>query len=91
MAYPLYILLPDGASWTEVPGTDSQGAAPVRWYLRQTMPTATTQTAVLVPGEGIELQQLVTSVAAQAEQLGGVAIDARTQLAIDPAENFVVG
>lgn len=90
MAYPLYVLLPDGASWNEVPGTDSQGAAPVRWYLRQTMPTAATQTAVLVPGEGVELEQLVTDVAVQADQLGGVAVDARTQLVIDPSVGFVL-
>lgn len=90
MAYPLYVLLPDGASWNEVPGTDSQSAAPVRWYLRQTMPSASTQTAVLVPGEGSELEALVNDVAAQAEELGGVAVDARTQQVIDPSVGFVL-
>ena len=51
MALPLYVLLPDGVEWTDVPGTVAQAPKPVRWYLRQHMVEAATQTAVLVSGD----------------------------------------
>jgi hypothetical protein len=89
MAYPVYVLLPEGVEWTAVPGTTAQKAAPVRWYLRQSMPEAATQTAVLASGEDAELEYQVTQVARQAELLGGIAMDAMTQTVIDPRATVI--
>ena len=84
MAVPVYVLLSDGVEWTEVPGTTAQRPAPVRWYLRQHMVDAATQTAVLVAGEDAELEQRIAEVARHAQELGGMAIDAGTQQVIEP-------
>jgi len=84
MAHPLYVLLPDGVEWTEVPGTTAQRPAPVRWYLRQSMPMATTQTAVLVDGDE-ESVTTIAAVAAHAEKLGGIVVDAVDQQVIEPS------
>lgn len=84
MAHPVYVLLPDGAEWPGVPATTMQGPAPVRWYLRQSMPSATTQVVVLVPGTDAEVAERLASVVRRAHQLGGVAIDGTTQELIDP-------
>jgi hypothetical protein len=89
MSYPVYVLLPEGVEWTAVAGTTAQKAAPVRWYLRQSMPEATTQTAVLVEGADAELEHHVTLVARQAETLGGIAVDAMTQTVIDPRATVI--
>ena len=85
MAVPVYVLLPDGVEWTEVPGTSAQRPAPVRWYLRQHMVDASTQTGVLVGGDELELEQRIARVAQVAQQLGGMAIDAGTQQVIVPS------
>jgi hypothetical protein len=85
MAHPVYVLLPDGVEWSEVPGTTAQRPAQVRWYLRQAMPTAKVQVAVLVSGDEHEAAERIAQVARTAEQLGGIAIDASTQDVIDPA------
>ena len=79
MALPLYVLLPDGVEWTDVPGTVAQAPRPVRWYLRQHMVEATTQTAVLVSGDQDDKGPRIAEVVAQAERLGGKVIDAGTQ------------
>ncbi|MCW2924373.1 MAG: hypothetical protein JWM98_1777 [Thermoleophilia bacterium] len=83
MAYPVYVLLPDGAEWTEVPGTRAQSPGSVRWYLRQSMPRAATQVAVMVAGEDAELARRIDEVVQQAEALGGVAVDGPTQERIE--------
>ncbi len=86
MAHPVYVLLPEGVEWTGIAGTTAQRPGQVRWYLRQRMPMASTQTAVLVD-EGRsseELRQRVELVARAATALGGMAVDASTQLPIDP-------
>lgn len=83
MAIPVYVLLPEGVEWNAVPGTDAQTPKPVRWYLRQSMPHATTQVGVLVSGDGSELTERLERVLRQAEMLGGVAIDAGTQEPLD--------
>ncbi len=85
MALPLYVLLPDGVEWTEVPGTTAQAPKPVRWYLRQHMVEAATQTGVLVDTGETEPAERVAEVARRAQQLGGMVIDAGTQEVIDPA------
>lgn len=85
MAHPVYVLLPDTAEWSGVPGTTAQSTAPVRWYLRQLLPAAATQTAVLVPGTADERDALIAQVAHVAEALGGIAVDGLTQEAIDSA------
>lgn len=82
MAHPVYVLLPDGVDWTAVPGTTAQAAKPVRWYLRQQLPHATTQTAVLVDGDD-ESPQTLAAIATRAQELGGVAVDAMTQDVLD--------
>lgn len=84
MAHPVYVLLPDGVEWTEVPGTTAQSAKPVRWYLRQSMPLATTQVGVLVDGDEGALESRMADVARHAQELGGIAVDASTQQVIDP-------
>jgi hypothetical protein len=85
MTLPLYVLLPDGVEWTSVPGTSAQRPAPIRWYLRQSMPTATTQTAVLVE-EGDGISERVALVARTAIELGGITVDAGTQEIVDPED-----
>lgn len=82
MALPLYVLLPDGVEWTSVPGTTAQRPAPIRWYLRQSMPTASTQTAVLVDEAG-DVAACVAQVVRTATELGGVTVDAGTQERVD--------
>jgi hypothetical protein len=84
MAHPAYVLLPDGVEWTAVPGTSAQAPRPVRWYLRQSMPMATTQTGVLVDDTDDQLARRLAAVARRAQELGGVAVDASTQQVIDP-------
>ena len=80
MAHPLYVLLPDGVDWTAVPGTTAQAARPIRWYLRQQMPEAATQTAVLVDGaEEDGHARVIAQVVEHAASLGGVVVDAQTQ------------
>ncbi len=85
MALPLYVLLPDGVEWTAVPGTTAQAPKPVRWYLRQHMVEAATQTGVLVDTNEPEPAERVAEVARRAQQLGGMVIDAGTQEVVDPA------
>jgi len=85
MAYPVYVLLPDGVEWSEVPGTTAQNPGSVRWYLRQSMLDATTQTAVLVEGSGSQLERSLKAVLARATELGGVAVDASTQALLEPS------
>lgn len=85
MAYPVYVLLPAGVEWTDVQGTTTQKASPVRWYLRQWMPEAATQTAVLATGDGSDLEEMLWSIDETARELGGVTIDCRTQMPLDPA------
>lgn len=84
MSLPVYVLLADGVEWTEVAGTTAQAPKPVRWYLRQSMPTATTQVAVLVD-EVDHAERVMAEVARRAADLDGIAIDARTQQVIAPA------
>jgi hypothetical protein len=83
MAYPVYVLLPADVEWSEVPGTTAQAPAPIRWYLRRWMPAAATQVAVLVEGEGAQRDERIVQVASAATDLGGMAIDATTQLPVD--------
>jgi hypothetical protein len=85
MSLPLYVLLPDGVEWSPVPGTVAQSSGPVRWYLRQHMVDAATQTAVLVEGDEEEQRRRVGEVAARAQELGGMTIDAGTQATIEAA------
>lgn len=85
MSHPVYVLLPDGVDWPPVPDTAAQASAPVRWYLRQLMPEAATQTAVLIPGERAERDRRIADVAQRAGDLGGMAVDGHTQQPIDPA------
>jgi hypothetical protein len=87
MSLPLYVLLPDGVEWSEVPGTTAQAAKPIRWYLRQQMPEATTQTAVLV-GED-DAARSIGAVVEQAHELGGVVVDAGTQAVVETAADVV--
>lgn len=89
MTFPVYVLLPEGVEWTAVPGSTAQSSAPVRWYLRQQVPDAATQTAVLVGGDGADLERCVVEVVRRAGQLGGIAIDAGTQEPIDLAARAV--
>jgi hypothetical protein len=85
MALPLYVLLPDGVEWTEVPGTVAQTPRPVRWYLRQHMVGAATQVGVLVSGDDEQAQaRCIAEVAARAKQLGGMVVDAGTQEPVEP-------
>jgi hypothetical protein len=87
MAIPVYVLLPtETTEWAAVPGTSAQAPKPVRWYLRQAMPEATTQVGLLVAGEGSELADRLDQVVIQAQQLGGLAIDAGSQ---EPLEAHV--
>ena len=83
MSLPLYVLLPDGAEWTEVPGTTAQTSSQVRWYLRQHVPEATTQTAVLV-GED-DAARSIGAVVERAHELGGIVVDAGTQQVVEQA------
>ena len=85
MALPLYVLLPDGVEWTEVPGTTAQASKPVRWYLRQHMVEAATQTGVLVNTNEPDPTRCVSQVARRAQELGGMVIDAGTQEVVDPS------
>jgi len=80
----VYVLLAEGVQWTAVPGTTAQRPAPVRWYLRQSMPTAATQTVVLIEVSDDDLDRCIAEVARCAESLGGVALDGPTQQVIDP-------
>lgn len=80
---PLYVLLPEGAEWTAVDGTTAQRPAPIRWYLRQAMPEATTQTAVLVD-ENADSDAVIADVARRAAELGGVTVDAGSQEIVQP-------
>lgn len=84
MAHPVYVLLPDGVEWTEVPGTTAQSPRPIRWYLRQSLPIATTQVGLLVDGDDAALDARLADVARHAQELGGIAVDASTQHVIDP-------
>ena len=83
MAYPVYVLLPAGVEWTDVQDTTTQKASPVRWYLRQWMAEAATQTAVLASSQRGNLDDVLARIAEQAEELGGVTIDCRTQMPLD--------
>lgn len=85
MAYPVYVLLPANVDWIDVKGTSTQKAAPVRWYLRQWMPEAVTQTAVLASSAEGDLENILWAIDEQARALGGVTIDCRTQMPLDPA------
>lgn len=85
MALPLYVLLPDGVEWTEVPGTTAQAPKPVRWYLRQHMVEAATQTGVLVDTDEPAPDERVAQVARRALELGGMVIDAGTQQVVEPS------
>lgn len=89
MADPVYVLLPESVEWTAVPGTDAQRPGPVRWYLRQHMLDAATQTAVLVSGDDEQRASRAQQVAARARDLGGMAIDASTQQPIEPSAHAV--
>lgn len=84
MAHPVYVLLSEGREWSPLAGTTSQSPAAVRWYLRQSMPEAATQTVVLVEGDEIEVAQRIALVVARAEELGGVVIDGPTQQLLEP-------
>lgn len=95
MAIPLYVLLPDGVEWKPMSGTLDQRPVPVRWYLRQSMLLATTQTAVLIPSdeqhEDEDTRISIAEVVEMAHSLGGVVIDARTQQPIDASGAPVAG
>lgn len=84
MAHPVYVLLPEGREWTPLVGTTSQAPAPVRWYLRQSMPEAATQTVVLVGGDETEHARCITQVVALTRELGGIVIDGPTQQVLEP-------
>jgi hypothetical protein len=84
MALPLYVLLPDGVEWTELAGTTAQAPKPVRWYLRQHMVEAATQTGVLVDTDEPDPAARVDQVARRAQELGGMVIDAGTQEVVEP-------
>ena len=88
MALPLYVLLPDGVEWTDVPGTVAQAPKPVRWYLRQHMVEAATQTAVLVSGDEDDKGPRIAEVVARAAQLGGMVIDAGTQEVVEASSSL---
>jgi hypothetical protein len=83
MTHPLYVLLPADVEWIPVPGASAQAPKPVRWYLRQHMPDAAQSIAVLVAGADAEQARVIEAVAHQAEQLGGVVVDAATQELLD--------
>jgi hypothetical protein len=87
MSLPLYVLLPDGAEWSEVPGTTAQTPKPVRWYLRQQMVDAATQPAVLVD-EG-DAARAIGAVVERAHELGGVVVDAGTGNVVEQAADVV--
>jgi hypothetical protein len=87
MALPLYVLLPDGVDWIEVPGTTAQVPRPIRWYLRQQMVDAATQTGVLVGEE--DTSTAIDAVIEQATALGGVVVDAGTQEPMTRAADVV--
>lgn len=87
MSLPLYVLLPDGVDWVEVPGTTAQAPKPIRWYLRQHMPEATVQTAVLVDED--DAARSIGEVVEQAHGLGGIVVDAGTQAVVDTAADVV--
>jgi hypothetical protein len=57
----------------------------VRWYLRQHMVEAATQTGVLVDTDEPDPERCVAEVARRAQQLGGMVIDAGTQEVVDPS------
>lgn len=87
MSHPLYVLLPEGADWSDLAGTTAQRPAPVRWYLRQQMPDAVTSVAVLVD-EGADRDLVISQVADRAQELGGVTVDAATQQIVEPAHSL---
>ncbi len=91
MAHPVHVLLADGVDWIEVPGTTAQRPQPVRWYLRQAMLEASTQTAVLVAGSEHEQAERIAAVVQQAADLGGVTVDAMTQEQLVPGAPVDVG
>ena len=79
MPHHVYVLLSEGREWTPLAGTTSQAPAPARWYLRQSMPEAVTQTVVFVDGDAAEHERGLTQVIARAGELGGIVIDGPTQ------------
>lgn len=83
MTHPLYVLLPADVEWPAVAGTSAQAPKPVRWYLRQHMVDAASSVAVLVAGDDAEQASSIEVVVRQAEQLGGVVVDAATQQLVD--------
>lgn len=84
MNHPLYVLLPADVDWTPVAGTTAQAPRPIRWYLRQHMPDATQQVAVLVEGDSSSRHAVrAAQVLERATALGGVVVDAQTQLLLD--------
>ena len=87
MALPLDVLLPDGVDWSPVSGTMAQVPRPIRWYLRQHMPEASTQVAVLV-GED-DASGRIDEVVEHARQLGGIVVDAGTQQVVERATDVV--
>jgi hypothetical protein len=87
MSLPLYVLLPDGAEWSEVAGTTAQTPRPVRWYMRQQMPEAATQTAVLV--DETDAARAIGTVVERAHELGGVVVDAGTGNVVEQAADVV--
>ncbi len=89
MALPLYVLLPDGVEWTAMAGTVAQRPSPVRWYLRQHMVEAATQTAVLVSSDEPDPEARVAQVARRASELGGLVVDAATQQVVGPTTPVV--
>ncbi len=83
MNHPLYVLLPADVDWTPVAGTTAQAPRHIRWYLRQHMPEATQQVAVLVAGDASAQAMRAADVQRRAESLGGVVVDAETQQLLD--------
>lgn len=85
MAHPVYVLLPEDTQWVDMPETSAQTPKPIRWYLRQKLPTATTQIGILV-SDGPDLSLMLAQIARKAQMLGGMAIDATTQEVISAEE-----
>ena len=84
MNHPLYVLLPADVEWTPVAGTTTQAPRPIRWYLRQHMPEATHQVAVLVAGDSPSAHAMrAADVLEHATRRGGVVGDAETQQLLD--------
>lgn len=78
MTYPVLVLLPDAAAWSDPPYVVARGRGPVDEDLHRSYPSATTQIELAVEGEDDLLEQRLLEVGRLALEHQGVALDARS-------------